>query len=86
MDDTMIGMLGMQEEQLYALLEEILHDEAAEAAAESGKSVDEELKTREFGAVAAANTYAIKLIMANNAFLTRQLLDRGVLPTGDDEA
>lgn len=84
MDDTMSGMLGMQEAQLYELLEEVLHDEAAEAAAESGKSIEDELQTREFGAVAAANTYAIKLIMANNAFLTRQLLDRGVLPTDEE--
>lgn len=85
MDDSGLnGMLGMSEEDLYAFLNEILHDEAAEAAAESGKTVEEELDTREFTAVAASNTYAIKLIMANNAYLTRQLIDRGVLPTGEE--
>lgn len=72
-------LLGMSEADLYELLNEILHEEAAEAAAESGKSVEEELDTTGFASAAAANTYAIKLIMANNAFLTRQLLDRGVL-------
>lgn len=85
MDDSGLnGMLGMSEEDLYAFLNEILHDEAAEAAAESGKTVEEELDTREFTAVAASNTYAIKLIMANNAYLTRQLIDHGVLPTGEE--
>lgn len=83
-NDTLNGMLGMQEDDLYAFLNEILNDEAAEAAAESGKTVEEELDSREFNAVAASNTYAIKLIMANNAYLTRQLIDRGVLPTGDE--
>jgi hypothetical protein len=72
-------LLGMSEAELYELLNEVLHEEAAEAAAESGKSVEEELDTAGFVAAAAATTYAIKLIMANNAFLTRQLIDRGVL-------
>lgn len=72
-------LLGIAEEDLYQLLDEILHDEAAEAAAESGKTIEEELASAGFAAAAAATTYAIKLIVANNAFLTRQLLDRGVL-------
>ena len=77
--------LGMSEAELYQYLNEVLHEEAAEAAAESGKSVEEELDTRAFQAVAAASTYAIKLINANNAFITRQLLDRGVLPFGEED-
>lgn len=77
----------MSEAELYELLNEILHDEAAEAAAESGKSVGEELDSPGFAAAAAATTYAIKLITANNVFITRQLLDRGVLPLeGEQEA
>ena len=76
-EDT--GLLGMAEDDLYELLDEILREEAAEAAAESGNSVEEELDSAGFAAAAAANSYAIKLIMANNAFLTRQLLDRGVI-------
>jgi hypothetical protein len=78
--------LGMSESELYMYLNEVLHEEAAEAAAESGKTVEEELDTRKFQAVAAASTYAVKLIVANNAFITRQLLDRNVLPVGDEEA
>ena len=77
-------LLGMSESELYELLNEVLHEEAAEAAAESGKSVEEELDTAGFVAAAAATTYAIKLITANNVFLTRQLLDRGVLEAGEE--
>jgi hypothetical protein len=72
-------LLGMTEDQLYPYLDELLREEAAEAAAESGKSVDEELESPGFQAVGAAATYAIKLIDANNVFITRQLLDAGLL-------
>jgi hypothetical protein len=76
--------LGMTEGELYQYLEELLREEAGEAAAQSGKSVDEELESRGFQAVGAAATYAIKLIDANNAFITRQLLDAGLLsPDGE---
>lgn len=71
--------LGMTETELYQYLEELLHEEAAEAAEQSGKSVEEELDSPGFHAVGAAATYAIKLIDANNAFITRQLLDAGLL-------
>ena len=71
--------LGMTEDELYQYLDELVHEEAAEAAAASGKSVDEELVSPGFQAVGAAATYAIKLIDANNAFITRQLLDAGLL-------
>ena len=69
----------MTEDQLYRYLDELLQEEAAEAAQESGKSVEEELESAGFQAVGAAATYAIKLIDANNAFITRQLLDAGLL-------
>lgn len=75
-------ILGMNEGELYAYLNDLLHEEAAEAAEQSGKSVEEELDSAGFAAAAAASTYAIKLILANNAFLTRQLLDIGVLAQG----
>lgn len=78
-EDQGMALLGIPEEDMYRLLNEILHDEAAEAAAESGKTIEEELESPGFAAAAAITTYAIKLITANNAFLTRQLLDRGVL-------
>ncbi|MBA2468748.1 MAG: hypothetical protein H0V37_05035 [Chloroflexia bacterium] len=80
------GILGMTEPELYGYLNDLLHEEAQEAAEESGKSVEEELETAGFAAAGAASTYAIKLIMANNAFLTRQLLDLGVLDSEDEDA
>jgi len=69
----------MSESELYGYLNDLLHEEAAEAAEASGKSVDEELASAGFAAAEAASTYAIKLVLANNAFLTRQLLDMGVI-------
>ena len=84
-DQNSADALGMTEGELYGYLDDLLHEEAAEAAAESGKSVDEELETTGFLSAEAANTYAIKLILANNAFITRQLLDLGLLNQGDGE-
>lgn len=78
------ALLGMSESELYEYLKEVLQDEASEAAAESGKSIEEELDSPGFASAAAASTYAIRMIMANNAFITRQLIDRGVLPTVDE--
>jgi hypothetical protein len=75
----------MTEQELYGYLNDLLHEEAAEAAAASGKTVEEELDTAGFAAAEASATYAIKLIMANNAFITRQLLDLGLLQPGDGE-
>ena len=80
------GILGMTESELYGYLNDLLHEEAQEAADESGKTVEEELQTAGFAAAGAASTYAIKLIMANNAFLTRQLLDLGLLDAEDQDA
>jgi len=80
------GILGMTEPELYGYLNDLLHEEAQEAADESGKTVEEELQTAGFAAAGAASTYAIKLIMANNAFLTRQLLDLGLLDAEDQDA
>jgi hypothetical protein len=78
------GPLGMSEAQLYEFLDELLQGEAIEAAAQTGNSIEEELGSPGFAAAAAANSYAIKLIMANNAYITRQLLDLGVLPSGEE--
>lgn len=80
------GILGMTENELYGYLNDLLHEEAGEAAAASGKSVDDELESAGFAAAGAASTYAIKLIMANNAYLTRQLLDLGLLESNDEDA
>ena len=35
-------------------------------------------------AARAAASYAVKLIDANNAYIARYLLDRGILPGGED--
>jgi hypothetical protein len=84
-DGRITHALGMTENELYTYLDELLQEEAAEAAEQSGKTVEQELDSPGFHAVGAAATYAIKLIEANNAFITRQLLDAGVLSTGDGD-
>lgn len=79
-------ILGMTEGELYGYLNDLLHEEAEEAAETTGKTAEEELKTPGFAAAEAASTYAIKLILANNAFLTRQLLDIGLLTSSEEES
>lgn len=83
-NDGLNSPLGMSEGELYEFLDELLQEEAVEAAAMTGNSIEDELNSPGFAAAAAANSYAIKLIMANNAFITRQLLDQGVLSGGEE--
>lgn len=71
--------IGLTAEEMMAYLEEVLADEATEAAAQRGTTVDEELASTGFASARAASTYAIKLIEANNAFIARYLLDQGIL-------
>ena len=80
-----LEILGMDEGELYGYLNDLLHEEAAESAQQSGKSLEEELDSPGFAASGAASTYAIRLILANNAFITRQLLDLGVLNGTQDD-
>lgn len=75
--------IGMTPIELLGYLEALLAEEAAEAAAERGTSVEEELDSPGFAAVRASASYAIKLIDANNAYIARYLLDRGILPGGE---
>lgn len=84
-DGRIDDILGMTEGELYGYLNDLLHEEAAEAAEQTGKTVEEELDSAGFAAAGAASTYAIKLILANNAFLTRQLLDAGLLTMEGNE-
>lgn len=72
--------LGMTEDELEAYLDELIRGQAEQVAAESGKSVEEELDSPGFAAARAASAYAVRLIAANNAFLTRHLLDLGIIP------
>ncbi len=83
-EQPVVDILGMSEPELYAYLNDLLHEEAREAAESSGQSIEEELQSPGFAAAEAASTYAIRLILANNAFVTRQLLDLGVLWPRDD--
>ena len=72
--------LGMTADEMLTYLEELLREEAEEAAARGGTTPEEELASPGFAAVRAASSYAIHLIAANNAFIARQLLDLGVIP------
>lgn len=74
--------LGMTEEEMLALLGELLQENAEEAAAAKGTSVEDELGSMGFAAARAAMSYAVHLIAANNAYFTRHLLDLGALPHG----
>ena len=71
--------IGMTTEEMQAYIDALLQEEAAEAAATRGTSVEEELDSAGFAAARAASSYAIKLLDANNAYIARFLLDRGVL-------
>ncbi len=76
--------VGMTVEELHAYLEALLQEEAEEAAAERGTTAAEELDTIGFAAARAAGSYTIKLLDANNAYIARFLLDRGVLAPSEE--
>jgi hypothetical protein len=76
--------IGMTAEEMQAYIDALLQEEAAEAAAERGTTVDEELDSAGFAAARAASSYAIKLLDANNAYIARFLLDRGVLAASEE--
>lgn len=75
--------LGMTEEEMEAYIEELLMEQAREAATAEGRSLEEELDGTVYSAIRSTSSFAIKLISANNAFLARHLLDMGVLRPGD---
>ena len=75
--------IGMTTEEMQAYIDALLQEEAAEAAVARGTTVEEELDSAGFAAARAASSYAIKLLDANNAYIARYLLDRGVF-TGND--
>jgi hypothetical protein len=75
--------VGMTAEEMHAYIEALLQEEAAEAAAERGTTVEEELDSIGFAAARAASSYAIRLLDANNAYIARFLLDRGLLAEGN---
>ncbi len=75
--------LGMTEEEMEAYIEELLMEQAREAAAAEDRPLEEELEGTVYSAIRSTSSFAIKLISANNAFLARHLLDMGVLRPGD---
>jgi len=84
MDETTpLTTLGMTEPELNAYLEELLREEAEQAAVENETTPAEELASAGFMAARAGASYAIRLISANNAYLARHLLDLGALAPGD---
>jgi hypothetical protein len=76
--------IGMTVEEMQAYIDALLQEEAAEAADARGTTVDEELDSAGFAAARAASSYAIKLLDANNAYIARFLLDRGVLAASEE--
>ena len=76
--------IGMTPEEMQAYIDALLREEAAEAASSRGTTVEEELDSAGFAAARAASSYAIKLLDANNAYIARFLLDRGVLTAGQE--
>lgn len=85
-DNAPLASLGMSEEEMAGYVEELLRQQAAEVAAEEGSSTAKELDSVGFAATRAAMSYTIKLIAANNAFITRRLLDLGLLGQPDPAA
>jgi hypothetical protein len=75
--------LGMTQDELFTYFEELLVQEAAESAEQNKTSVEDELASPGFASVRASASYFIQLITANNAFIARALLDRGVLPSDE---
>ena len=71
--------LGMTRDELLTYFEELLVLEAQEAADAKKSSLEDELASTAFASVRASVSYIIQLIDANNAFIARSLLDRGVL-------
>jgi hypothetical protein len=84
-DGRPLETLGMSEEAMLAYAEELVRERAQQTAAESGTTLDEELETPAYAAIRASMVYAVQLVHANNAYLTRHLLDLGVIPSPRDE-
>jgi hypothetical protein len=84
-DGRPLETLGMGEEAMRLYVEELLREHAQQIATENGITPDEELENPGYAAVRAAMFYAVQLVHANNAYLTRHLLDLGVLgpPAGE---
>ena len=78
-----LEMLGMAEESMLAYAESLIEDQARITAGERGVSLEEELDSPGYAAARSALSYMVKVMVANNAYLTSHLLELGVLKTGD---
>ena len=80
-DGQPLETLGMSEEAMRLYVEELVREQAQQIAVEKGIAVEEELDNPAYAAIRASMSYAVQLVHANNAFLTRHLLDLGVIPS-----
>ena len=81
--------LGMTEEELQTYFDELLLEQAEEVSEEEGTPPAKVMESPGFVAARAAMSYAVQLIAANNAYITRHLLDMGLLseaPAADPAA
>ncbi len=72
--------LGMSDEAMLLYIEELVRERAQQVATESGTTIEEELDGPAYAAIRASMMYAVQLVHANNAYLTRHLIDLGVIP------
>ena len=77
-----LEMLGMAEETMLAYGEALVTEHAAALAEAGGISFDEAYASPQIASVRAAISYTTKLLVANNAYLTRHLLELGVIKPG----
>lgn len=77
-----LEMLGMAEESMYAYAEAMLEEQAKITAAQRGVSLEEELDSVGYAAARASISYVVKVMVANNAYLTKHLLELGVISPG----
>jgi predicted homoserine dehydrogenase-like protein len=77
-----LEMLGMAEETMVAYSEALLEEQARALAETAGISYEDAFESAEITSMRAALVFASKLIVANNAYLTRHLLELGVIEPG----
>ena len=85
-DGRPLETLGMSDETMRLYVEELVREQAQKVATEKGTTLEKELDNPAYDAIRATMTYAVELIQANNAYLTRHLLDLGILRPLTDEA
>ncbi len=77
-----LEMLGMAEESMFAYAEAMIEEQAKISAAARGVPLEEELDSPGYAAARASIAYVVKVMVANNAYLTKHLLDLGVIQPG----